>query len=110
MYGLVVRFELLAGHEETFDALASTTLRSIEAEEPRTAVYLTHCMLETPGVRVFYEMYDDIDAFEAHERAAHVRRFLEERGQHLRADPEVWVVEPTAGLVRERRLPGASQP
>lgn len=102
MYGLVVRFKLLDGHEMAFDALASTTLRSIEADEPRTAVYLTHRLPETPGVRVFYELYDDVDAFEAHERAPHVQRFLAERGQHLRADPEVWALEPTAGLLRGR--------
>lgn len=106
MYGLVVRFELLDGHEVAFDALASTTLRSIEAEEPRTAVYLTHRLPDTSGVRVFYELYDDVEAFEAHERAPHVQRFLAERGQHLRADPEVWVVEPAAGLVRGRPVPG----
>ncbi|MEO7836177.1 MAG: antibiotic biosynthesis monooxygenase [Acidimicrobiales bacterium] len=110
MYGLVVRFELLEGHEEAFDALALRTLRSIEAEEPRTAVYLSHRLHESPGVRVFYELYDDIDAFDAHERAVHVQRFLEERGQHLRGDPEVWVAEPTGGFVREPRLPGVAQP
>lgn len=110
MYGLVVRFEVLEGHDAAFDALASTTLRSIEAEEPGTAVYLTHRLPEMPALRVFYELYDDVDAFEAHERAAHVQRFLEERSQHLRADPEVWVVEPTAGLVRQRPLPGVAQP
>jgi len=106
VYGLVVRFELLDGHETAFDALASKTLESIEAAEPSTAVYLIHRLPETPGVRVFYELYDDIDAFEAHERAPHVQRFLVERGQHLRADPEVWVVEPTAGLVRGRQVSG----
>lgn len=100
-----MRFELLDGHEAAFDALVSTTLRSIEAEEPRTAVYLTHRLPGTPGVRVFYELYEDIDAFEAHERAPHVQRFLAERGEHLRTDPEVWVVEPTAGLIRGRPVP-----
>lgn len=106
MYGLVVRFELLDGHETAFDALASATLESIEAAEPRTAVYLTHRLPDSPGVRVFYELYDDIDAFETHERAPYVQRFLAQRGQHLRTDPEVWVVQPTAGAVRGRPGPG----
>ena len=106
----MVRFEVLEGHEAAFDDLASTTLRSIEAEERRTAMYLAHRLPQTPAVRVFYELYDDIDAFEAHEQAAHVRRFLEERGQHLRTDPEVWVVEPMAGFVRQRPLPGVARP
>lgn len=40
-YGLVVRFELLEGQEEAFDALTAETLAAIRREEPATVVYLT---------------------------------------------------------------------
>jgi quinol monooxygenase YgiN len=52
-------------------------------------------------VRVFYELYRDQDAFEAHEAMPQVRRFLTERAAHLRADPEVRRLDPLDGLVRE---------
>ena len=102
-FGLVVRFELLEGHAEAFDALTAETLASVRAEEPGTLVYLAHSDLDTPDARVFYELYEDHAAFEAHESAAHVRRFLKERTQHLRRDPEVWQLTPHDGVVR----PGA---
>jgi quinol monooxygenase YgiN len=100
-YGLVVRFDVLDGHEEAFDALTAETLRVIRAEEPGTLIYLTHREAGSPSVRVFYELYRDVAAFEAHEAAAHVRRFLVERTAHLRGEPEVWRVAPSAGVVRE---------
>jgi quinol monooxygenase YgiN len=101
LYGLVVRFELLDGHEQDFDALAAETLRCVRSAEPGTLVYLTHTESGSATVRVFYELYRDRDAFEAHEAMPHVRRFLAERSGHLRADPEVRRVDPLGGLVRE---------
>jgi quinol monooxygenase YgiN len=100
-YGLVVRFDLLDGHEDAFDALTAETLRAIRAEEPDTLIYLTHREAGSSNVRVFYELYRDVGAFEAHEAGAHVRRFLFERTAHLRREPEVWRVAPSAGVVRE---------
>lgn len=105
-FGLVVRFELLDGHEEAFDALTAETVASIRATEPGTLVYLTHTERESPGVRVFYELYRDEAAFQAHEETEHVRRFLAERKQHLRHDTEVWCVTPRAGTVRPESAPG----
>jgi quinol monooxygenase YgiN len=55
-FGLVVRFELLEGHGEAFDALTAETLASVRANEPGTLVYLAHSELDTPDVRVFYEL------------------------------------------------------
>lgn len=102
-YGLVVRFELLDGHEDAFDALTAETVTAIRAEEPATLAYVVHREPASPGVRVLYELYRDEGAFDAHEAAAHVKRFLEERGQHLRQEPQVWRLESIGGVVR----PGA---
>ena len=69
--------------------------------------YLVHSEAGAPDIRVFYELYADEAAFEAHEAAPHVRRFLEERTQHLRRDPEVWQVTPQTGVVRPDADPGS---
>ncbi|MGH9170833.1 MAG: putative quinol monooxygenase [Acidimicrobiales bacterium] len=102
-FGLVVRFELLEGHAEAFDALTAETLASVRANEPGTLVYLAHSELDEPDVRVFYELYEDQAAFEVHETSPHVQRFLDQRINHLRGDPAVWRVRPHDGVVR----PGA---
>ncbi|MGH9066224.1 MAG: putative quinol monooxygenase [Acidimicrobiales bacterium] len=100
LYGLVVRFELVDGHEAAFDRLTAGTVERIRAEEPGTLAYVTHAEAGSPSARVFYELYRDRAAFEAHEATSHVRRFLSERGQHLRGEPQVWRVRPIGGLVR----------
>jgi hypothetical protein len=41
VFGLVVRFELLEGHEEAFDGLVAETLPEIRAKEPGTCLYVT---------------------------------------------------------------------
>lgn len=107
-YGLVVRFELLDGHDEAFDALTAETVAMIRAEEPGTLSYIAHREPGSPGIRVFYELYRDEAAFEAHERGAHVRQFLADRGQHLRGDPEVWRVRPYGGVIRAEADPDSA--
>jgi quinol monooxygenase YgiN len=99
-YGLVVRFEVAASHEDAFDALTAETLGGIRSSEMGTLMYVVHREPAAPSVRVFYELYRDEAAFDAHEQMPHVRRFLSERAQHLTGDPVVWRISPTAGVVR----------
>lgn len=105
LYGLVVRFDLLDGHENAFDALTADTVALIRTEEPGTLVYVVHRKPGAPSARVFYELYRDETAFEAHEAQPHVARFLAQRGQHLRTDPEVWRVRPFGGVMRTEAEP-----
>lgn len=99
-YGLAVKFRLLQGHGAAFDALVAETVEVIHAEEPGTLVYLTHVEDSDPNSRVFYELYRDREAFEAHEAGDHVRHFLAEREAHLSRPPEVWRVSARNGHVR----------
>lgn len=76
MYALVVRFDCLnEAAAERFDELTALAVREITAKEPGTLVYATHSVGEAPLARVFYEVYRDREAFEAHETAEHVQRF-----------------------------------
>jgi quinol monooxygenase YgiN len=99
MFALVVRFQVLAEHLEAFDALVERTLEGI-ADEPGTLIYLSHQRTDDPLERVFYEAYADQDAFDAHERSEHTRRFLAERAEYLTADPEVWWLTGVDGTIR----------
>ncbi|MFF7454783.1 putative quinol monooxygenase [Kitasatospora sp. NPDC008115] len=96
-YGLVVRFtatDEAAAH--AFDELAATALEGIRAHEPGTLVYVNHRVPNEPQVRVFYELYADRAAFDAHEEQPHVRHFLAERGQYLESY-EVTFLDEVAG-------------
>lgn len=97
MFGLVVRFDLKdAAAAEAFDALVAATGDQIRAAEPGTVLYVVNAVAEAPLSRVFYEVYADRAAFEAHEETPHVRRFLAEREQYI-ADLRVEFVTPVGG-------------
>jgi quinol monooxygenase YgiN len=79
-FALVVRFVLRDLAAATaFDALCAETLEGITRNEPGTLAYVTHTPVGEPLVRVFYELYKDRAAFEAHEAQPHTQRFLTER-------------------------------
>ena len=80
MYALVVRFDI---RDETaaqqFDLLTEEAVRMIKEREPGTLVYATHAVEGAPLSRLFYEVYRDEDAFQAHETAEHVISFHERK-------------------------------
>ena len=96
MFALVVRFDLLPGAEAAFDALVAEAVPAIGAGEPGTLGYVTHTVDGSPGSRVFYELYRDRAAWEAHERHEPTARFLESIGQHLAAPPRVEFLTPAS--------------
>jgi quinol monooxygenase YgiN len=84
MFALTVRFylrdaEAVAG----FDRLVAEMVPLIRSGEPGTLIYAVHRVKDAPLSRVFYELYRDRAAFDAHEGQPHVRRFLAERERYL---------------------------
>ena len=92
MFGLFVRFtckdEASAG---AYDRLVAETIEAIKTDEPGTLVYASHLVEGQPLQRIFYELYKDKAAFEAHEAASHTRRYLAERGQYLASTDVDWL-------------------
>ena len=84
-FALVVRFTVRPGAEAQFDALVAETTAGIRDHEPGTLIYACHTVQDQPRQRIFYELYQDRAAFEAHEQTAHTRRFLAERKALLEA-------------------------
>jgi quinol monooxygenase YgiN len=78
-FALVVRFTVRPGAETAFDDLVTRTTAAIREREPGTLVYACHRVNEAPRERIFYELYQDQAAFDAHEEQPHVKHFLEAR-------------------------------
>lgn len=78
-FALVVRFMVRPGAEAEFDALVEQTAAGIREREPGTLVYACHRVEGAPRQRIFYELYTDKAAFDAHESQAHTRHFLAKR-------------------------------
>jgi quinol monooxygenase YgiN len=92
MFGLCVRFTCKdQASAEAYDRLAAQTIEAIKASEPGTLVYASHLVDGQPLQRLFYELYRDKAAFEAHEAAPHTRRYLAERDQYLAATEVDWL-------------------
>src|SRR5690606_5693902 len=86
MFGLMVRFTCKDEDAAAkFDELVARTGERIRAEEPGTLIYTVHRVEGRPLERIFYELYRDKDAFEAHESQDYIRTFLAEREQYLAA-------------------------
>ncbi len=68
MFGLFVRFTCKdEASAEAYDRLVAETVEAIKANEPGTLVYASHLVEGQPLQRIFYELYRDKAAFEAHE-------------------------------------------
>ena len=84
MFGLCVRFTCKdEASAQAYDQLVAETIEAIKTGEPGTLVYASHLVEGQPLQRIFYELYRDRAAFEAHEAAPHTRRYLDQRGQYL---------------------------
>ena len=92
MFGLCVRFTCKdEAAAEAYDRLVAETIEAIKANEPGTLVYASHLVEGQPLQRIFYELYRDRAAFEAHEASPHARRYLEARGQYLASTEVDWL-------------------
>lgn len=97
MFALVVRFYLRDEEAaQGFDALVAETGPKIKASEPGTLIYAVHKVKDAPLSRVFYELYESREAFDAHEQQEHTKRFLAEREQYL-TGTRVEFLEPPTG-------------
>lgn len=92
MFGLFVRFTCKdTASAEAYDRLVAETVEAIKADEPGTLVYATHLVEGQPLQRIFYELYQDRAAFEAHEASRATRRYLAERDQYLASTEVDWL-------------------
>ncbi|MBN9759256.1 MULTISPECIES: putative quinol monooxygenase [unclassified Pseudonocardia] len=100
MLGLIVRFNLKdAEAAQKFDALVAEISRQVESSEPGTLLYVVNTVEGAPLSRIFYEVYADGDAFEAHEATGHIKYFLNERERYI-TDLRVEFVTPVSGKNR----------
>jgi quinol monooxygenase YgiN len=92
MFGLVVRFTCKDQESaEAFDRLVDETLEGIKEREPGTLIYVSHLVEGQPLLRIFYELYADRAAFDAHEEQEHTKRFLARREELLSSVEVDWV-------------------
>jgi quinol monooxygenase YgiN len=75
-YGRIQIFTLLDDRAADFDRLAEEAAELVSAGEPDTLVYVIHLVPNAPLQRIFYEVYRDRAAFDAHESQPYMQRFV----------------------------------
>ena len=79
------------GSEDAFDRLTEEAASAIRECEYDTLIYACHPVQGSPRQRIFYELYRDKAAFDAHEAAPHTRRYLADRGPYLASTEVDWL-------------------
>lgn len=82
-FGLVVTFVLKPGHEDAFDESVRELVSAVHEYEPDALVFACHAIEGRVGQRLFYELYRNRAAFDAHGSQEHTKRFLAERDDHV---------------------------
>jgi len=75
-YGRIQIFTLLDDRAADFDRLAEEAAELVSSGEPDTLVYVIHLVPNAPLQRIFYEVYRDRAAFDAHESQPYMQRFV----------------------------------
>ena len=78
-------FTLLDDKVAEFDRLAEQTAEQVRIGEPDTLVYVIHSVPGAPLQRIFYEIYRNRAAFDAHESRPYTQRFVAERRAYVLA-------------------------
>jgi quinol monooxygenase YgiN len=82
-YGRIMIYTLIDGHADAFDRLAAEVAHAVRQTEPGTLVYACHTVDNSPDQRLFYQLFRDADAVEAHTRQPHVQRFARDARAHV---------------------------
>jgi quinol monooxygenase YgiN len=92
VFGLVVRFTCKdEASAQAFDELVAATIEQIQQHEPGTLVYASHKVDGEPLLRIFYELYRDRAAFDAHEQQEHTKHFLSSRDLYVESVEVDWL-------------------
>lgn len=111
-YGRIMIYTVIEGHDDAFDRLAAEVVQAVRQSEPGTLVYACHTVDNSPGQRLFYQLFRDANAVEEHTRQPHVQRFAREARAHV-SGTNVLELTVSAGNIappEAPRRPGDSQP
>jgi quinol monooxygenase YgiN len=76
---VIAKIRAAKGKGDALAALLTEQAAAVRAAEPGCLLYRPHRSTRDPDVFVFYEIYADDAAFEAHRKAPHLATFRERR-------------------------------
>jgi quinol monooxygenase YgiN len=76
---VVARIRAAKGQADALAALLAEQAAAVRREEPGCLVYRVHRSTKDPELFLFYETYEDDDAFDLHRKAPHLAAYRERR-------------------------------
>jgi len=88
MIGVVAILEAQAGKEKDFEDALRVMVPKVEAEEG-TLAYILHKAPDNPAKFLFYELYQDAAAFDAHSSTPYIVELFGTIGPMLAGEPVI---------------------
>jgi quinol monooxygenase YgiN len=86
---LIAKLKVQPGKEADFEAAAKEMIATVRTAEPGTLAYILHKNSKDPTEFIYYELYQDQAAFDAHGKTDHMRAFGGKIGAILAGRPEL---------------------
>ncbi len=86
---LIAKLKVQSGKEAEFTAAAKEMIATVKAAEPGTLAYVLHQNAKDPTEFLYYEVYQDQAAFDAHGKTDHMKAFGGKIGGILAGRPEL---------------------
>ena len=73
-------------------------IQSVRKNEPGNIFYKASCPENEPGTIIFQEAFKDVEAFKAHENAAHYKKWGEVVSDFIVGTPAIYRIDPAKTL------------
>ncbi|MDQ1255788.1 MAG: Antibiotic biosynthesis monooxygenase [Candidatus Hydrogenedentes bacterium] len=102
MVTFIARVRIVPGREEAALARAGDMVKAVKELEPGALVYMAHRSHNDLGVMVFFEVYKDKKAREAHDQTPHFAELVKDFGEVFDIDygVQVEMLSHVAGFTR----------
>jgi len=102
MITFTARLRIMPGKEEAALARARAMVQSVRDKEPGVLAYIGHQSQDHPQELVFYEVYADQAARDAHDKTPHFAELIKELGTVFDADygAKIEMLDRIDGVVR----------
>src|SRR5271154_6128359 len=93
---LIAKLKVQPGKEAEFEAAGKEMVATVKTAEPGVLAYVLHKNAKDPTEFIYYEVYQDQAAFDAHGKTDHMKAFGGKIGAILAGRPELTFVTEVA--------------
>jgi quinol monooxygenase YgiN len=93
---VIAKIKAKAGSEGEVESAFREMIGKVRANEPATLIYALHKSVQDPTTFVFYEVYQDQAAFDAHGKTEHMKELGGKLGGKLEGRPAVDILNEVA--------------